>query len=186
MVTWRRQIHSQPELGYNEIKTSAYISSQLRQMGYSEIHEQIGGTGLIAILRAPDSQRSQPAILFRADMDALPITEDTGAPFSSKNVGIMHACGHDCHMSMVMGAAAILIKKKEELQRDVVFLFQPAEEGGGGARRMIEEGVLEKYIQIRDVFGLHVFPSLRTGVINTRKGPLMAASDRFHVVIRGF
>lgn len=181
LVEWRRHLHRMPELGFEEHETSAFVETRLRELDL-EVHTGLAGTGVAGVLRARTSRDS--AVLLRADMDALPVQEVPGREYGSRVDGRMHACGHDGHMAMMLGAATMLSERRDELVRDVVFCFQPAEEGGGGGQRMIADGVLE-LAEIRRVFGLHLWSGFEAGTIGVRPGPVMAAQDSFTAVIRG-
>ncbi|MEW5299169.1 MAG: hypothetical protein WDW38_005057 [Sanguina aurantia] len=172
----RRHLHSIPELFFQEHNTSAYVRSQLDLLGISYRYP-VAGTGIVATLGS-----GKPVIALRADMDALPIQEAAQESWSSSRPGVSHACGHDAHMAMLLGAARLLSQRLRHLQGSVVLLFQPAEEAMGGARKMIEDGALQG---VEAVAGMHVWPSQPPGVITTRPGTIMAASDRFVMVVRG-
>ncbi len=182
MVEWRRSLHRIPELANQEEKTSGLVADLLEAMGI-EVREGVGGTGVVGLLKG---DRPGRIVALRADMDGLPVTEQTGLPFASVHEGRMHACGHDGHMAMVLGAARVLRDAREELEGQVKFLFQPAEEEGqqGGAAPLIEAGALEDP-KVDFVFGLHVWPNLEAGRIGYRKGPLLAATDTFYLTVRG-
>ena len=184
-VRIRRHLHKHPELCFNEIKTSAFIAGYLRKCG---LHVQTGiaGTGIKAILKG---NRDQPVVGIRSDMDALPITEQTGLDFQSENKGIMHACGHDGHMTNVLLAAKMLSRVKEKIPGTIVFIFQPCEEGTpdgspSGADRMIKQGVLENP-RIDAMLGLHVMPGYPVGTIALREGPIMANVASIFITIKG-
>ena len=193
VVTWRRDLHARPELGNQEVRTSAFLAEQLRSLGY-EVRTGVAKTGIVAILKGG---KPGPVVALRADMDALPVTEETGLPFASKEhgqyngreVGLMHACGHDFHMSMLLGAAEVLAGMKADLPGTVKLIFQPAEEGvpgePGGAEVMVEEGALENP-KVDAIFGLHVgITPLEAGSITFRPKGLMAAGDTFRIVVKG-
>lgn len=184
MIAWRRQIHRNPELGFNEYQTAALVQSVLHDFGI-ENHGGIAKTGVLGQIFGGEG----PLVALRADMDALPIQEINGTMFDSVNEGIMHACGHDAHTAMLLGAANILKGLADEglLIGNVRLLFQPSEEwqdedGKSGGMRMVEEGALEGVVA---VFGLHVDPENPVGVVSTRPGPMLAAADTFKIVIRG-
>ncbi|HUF17726.1 MAG TPA: amidohydrolase, partial [Thermoanaerobaculia bacterium] len=187
-VEWRRDFHKNPELSKEEVRTAKIVADHLRSLGM-EVKEGVGGTGVTGLLRGA---KAEPVVALRADMDALPVVEETGLPFAStkkttyggQEVGVMHACGHDAHTAMLMGVAEVLTGMKERLQGSVKFIFQPAEEGEGGAVAMIRDGVLENP-KPSAIFGLHVMSSEHTGKVNYRAGGLMAASDRFEIHIQG-
>lgn len=193
VVAWRRDIHQHPELGNRETRTAALVADHLRALGL-EPRTGIATTGVTALLKG---SRPGPRIALRADMDALPVTEATGLPFASRatatfngeTVGVMHACGHDAHTSILMGVAEALVAMREELPGEVLFIFQPAEEGPpdgeeGGAEVMLAEGIFE-HARPEAVFGLHVFSTLNAGQLGVRAGPTIAASDRFNIVVQG-
>ena len=181
LVRWRRHLHRHPELGYDVHETAAFVESRLRELGL-EVRTGIGETGLVGMLRA--SAPDGPAILLRADMDALPVQEVDGREYGSQVPGRMHACGHDGHMAMMLGAATLLSERKDSLTRDVVFCFQPAEEGGGGGQRMVEEGVLD-VVETGAVYALHLWSQWDAGTVYLRPGPIMAAVDEFTARIVG-
>ena len=182
---WRRTIHRHPELSFTEIKTARLVTSVLHQLGI-EAETGVAKTGVVGHIVGGEG----PTIGLRADMDALPIQEENGTEYDSQRPGLMHACGHDAHTAMLMGAATILKGFADEgrLSGNVQLLFQPSEEkrdeeGKSGGQRMVEEGALSN---LDAVFGLHVDPLATTGTIGTRPGPMMAASDRFELTIHGF
>ncbi|MBC8318541.1 MAG: amidohydrolase [Desulfobulbaceae bacterium] len=178
MLDIRREIHQYPELAFEEKRTAGLICHKLDELGIS-YRKEVGGTGVVASLHA-DSQDT-PCIALRADMDALPIEEKTGLPFASKIPGLMHACGHDGHVSMLLGAAALL-KRIPNLPGKVVFLFQPAEENGGGAEKMIEAGALDG---VNGIFSGHIDRHYNVGEISAQRGLICAFTDEFHITIRG-
>jgi amidohydrolase len=179
LIAFRRDIHAHPELGFCEHRTAGRIAEQLRALSL-EVHEGIGGTGVVAVLKNGGSSRS---IGLRADMDALPIHEQTNLPYSSKTEGSFHGCGHDGHVAMLLGAAQYLSRSRN-FDGTVNFFFQPAEEGLGGAREMVKEGLFQRFPCDR-VFGLHNWPDLPAGTIATRPGPIMGAADKFEVTLLG-
>ncbi len=180
VIRWRRHLHSRPELSFEEFETSDFIAERLEEMGYS-VRRGIGGTGLSALL---DTGRDGPVIAFRADMDALPILEDTGLPFESRRSGIMHGCGHDAHMAVLLGTAGILMSLKDHLSGRIKFIFQPGEEANGGARCMINDEVLQDP-PVSGIFALHVIPELPVGTIGIRSGHLSATDDCFNIRVTG-
>ncbi|MEU2059151.1 M20 family metallopeptidase [Streptomyces sp. NPDC013455] len=181
-VALRRALHRGPEAGLELPATQRLVLDALDGLGL----EVRTGRALSSVTATLTGAADGPAILLRADMDALPLTEGTGLPYASGNPGLMHACGHDAHMAMLVGAARLLAGRREELAGRVVFMFQPGEEGEHGARRMIEEGVLEASgARVDAAFALHVHPNLPAGALRLRPGPQMAASDRFRVLVRG-
>ncbi|VTR68089.1 putative amidohydrolase YhaA [Desulfosarcina cetonica] len=180
VITVRRDLHQIPELGYTEEKTSAYVADYLQQQGLS-VTTGIARTGVVGLL---DSGRPGPTLLIRADMDALPISEETGLAYASQHPGVMHACGHDGHTAMALVAAKILVELKDQLNGTVKFVFQPAEEGPGGAKPMIEAGVMENP-HVDYALGCHIWPTIPQGTIGIRAGALMAAASRFKITITG-
>ena len=193
VVEWRRHIHQNPELGNREFKTAKYIEAHLRKLGI-EVKTGIAKTGVVGVLKGA---QPGPVIGLRADMDGLPVTERNSLPFASKEtaeyngqkVGVMHACGHDSHVAMLMGAAEVLAGMKSKLKGTVVFIFQPAEEGPpageeGGAPLMVKEGVMDNP-KIDAIFGIHISSGLESGKIAFKSGSIMAASDWFSIKIKG-
>lgn len=180
VVQWRRHFHQNPELSFEEFDTSDYIAARLQEMGY-EVKRNIGGTGVIAEL---DTGRAGRHIAFRADMDALPILEETGLAFESEKAGLMHGCGHDGHMAVLLGTAMILRELRGELRGTIRFIFQPGEEANGGARCVINDGGLKKP-DVEAIFGLHMMPDLPCGTIGIRAGHLSATDDEFVIRIHG-
>jgi amidohydrolase len=186
IVEWRRDFHAHPELSNCEARTAAKVVEHLKAMGIEEIRTGVAGHGVVALIRG---RSLLPTVALRADMDALPITEQTGLPFASQNPGVMHACGHDAHTAMLLGAAKILVELRPQLPGTVKLIFQPAEESppvgkAGGARQMIEENVL-KDPEVSAIFGLHVNPELPTGKLGYREGALLAGADHFRITIKG-
>ena len=180
VINTRRDLHRIPETAYTEKKTSAYVAEYLNREGL-EVQTGIATYGVVALLK---TGRPGPTLLLRADMDALPVTEETGLAFASTHEGVMHACGHDAHTAMVLVAATVLNRIKDELNGTIKFLFQPAEEGPGGAKPMIDEGVLENP-KVDYAIGCHVWPEIPQGTIGVRSGAFMAAMDRFDIKIIG-
>ncbi|WP_425080509.1 M20 aminoacylase family protein [Ruegeria arenilitoris] len=180
MAAWRRHLHSIPELEFECYETSAFVTDRLREFGVDELHEGIAKTGIVAII---NGQGEGPTIGLRADMDALPIPEETGVSYASKNPGKMHACGHDGHTTMLLGAARYLTETRNFRGR-VALIFQPAEEEGGGAGVMVEEGIMDRF-NISQVYALHNAPGFAEGSFYTTPGPIMAAVDTFEVHIQG-
>jgi amidohydrolase len=193
VVAWRRDIHQHPELGNREFRTAKIVADELRSLGL-DVKTGVAHTGVVGILHGG---KPGPRIAIRADMDALPVTEHNDLPFASKatavfrgeTVGVMHACGHDSHTAMLLGIAEALTSIKANLPGEVMFIFQPAEEGTpdnetGGASEMLAEGVFKDF-KPEAVFGMHVWSALNAGQIGYRSGPMMAASDRFHIVVKG-
>ena len=177
IIDWRRDFHQFPELSFQEHRTGDVIADELRSMGL-EPKVKVGKTGVTADLKFGNG----PVIGLRADMDALPIQETSGLPFSSLNDGVMHACGHDGHMAMLLGAAKALTQKDNQYNGTVRFIFQPAEEGEGGARYMIEDGCLEG---IDEIYGIHVWNYQPVGEVGVKDGPVLAAADMFDIKIKG-
>ena len=182
IIKIRRHIHQYPELGYEEEKTSKLVAKELQEYGI-EVKEGVGGYGVVGLLRGSSPGKT---ILLRADMDALPIQEETGLPFASRIPGKMHACGHDVHTAILLGVARVLSNYKEKIQGNIKFMFQPAEECNpqGGAKAMIEAGVL-KNPEVDYALALHVWPDLYVGEIGIAKGPISAQSDRVFMNILG-
>jgi amidohydrolase len=180
VIKMRRDLHLIPETAYTEKKTADYVTRYLKTLDL-DVYTGIAQYGVVGVL---DSGRPGKTLLIRSDMDALPITEETGLDFASTHAGAMHACGHDGHMSMVMGAATVLSKIKDQLNGTIKFLFQPAEEGPGGAKPMIEQGVMENPT-VDYAIGCHLWPHIAEGTIGVKAGPLMAAMDRFDLRIIG-
>lgn len=180
MTEWRQYLHTIPELEMACYKTAAFVAEKLREFGVDEINEGIGETGIVAII---NGRGEGPTIGLRADMDALPITEATGLDYASTHEGKMHACGHDGHTTMLLGAAKYLAETRNFSGR-VALIFQPGEEEPGGARIMCEAGIMDDF-DIREVYGIHNVPDLPEGHFHTRAGPIMAAVDTFTVNLSG-
>jgi amidohydrolase len=181
LVKLRRELHQYPEIAYTEHKTSGVVARELKKLGI-EVKKGVAKTGVVALL---NKNKKGKTVALRADMDALPVTERTGLPFKSKNPGKMHACGHDVHMSCVIGAAKILSKLKDELPGKVKFIFQPSEEvTPGGAYPMIKAGVL-KNPEVNGIFGLHSDSAIPIGEIGVKNGSMMAQADDFDITIIG-
>ncbi|EEE39222.1 amidohydrolase family protein [Rhodobacteraceae bacterium KLH11] len=180
MARWRQHLHTIPELEFECYETAAFVATRLREFGVDELHEGIAKTGIVAII---NGQGPGPTIGLRADMDALPITEETGVEYASTNPGKMHACGHDGHTTMLLGAARYLAETRNFAGR-VALIFQPAEEEGGGAGVMVEEGIMDRF-EISQVYGIHNTPGRPEGLFETTPGPLMAAVDTFEIHIQG-
>ncbi len=180
MTEWRRWMHRNPELGFDCHKTARFVAEKLRTFGVDEIHEGIAESGIVAII---EGAGDGPVIGLRADMDALPIEEATGAEHASEIPGKMHACGHDGHTAMLLGAAKYLAETRNFSGR-VALIFQPAEEGPGGGRVMVEEGIMDRF-GIAQVYGIHNAPQTPVGQFYTSPGALMAAVDEFNVVVQG-
>jgi amidohydrolase len=180
MAAWRRDFHAHPELGFEEHRTSSIVADKLKAFGVDEIHTGIAKTGVVGVVRAGSGSN---AIGLRADMDALPIDEASGAPHASRTAGKMHACGHDGHTTMLLGAARYLAETRN-FDGTVYLIFQPAEEMLGGGRVMLEEGLLERF-PMSQLYGLHNWPKLPVGSFAVRPGPMMAAADRFTLTLHG-
>jgi len=194
VVQWRRDFHQNPELGNREKRTAKIVADHLRALGFDEVREQVAHTGVVGTLKGG---KPGPVVGLRADMDALPVTEDVDVPFRSKvrdhwngqECGVMHACGHDAHTSILMGVAEILAGMRKDIPGTVRFVFQPAEETppigeDGGATMMVEQGCLQNP-RVDAIFGLHITSIHATGRVGYRSGPLMASADDFRVFIRG-
>ena len=174
----RRHLHQNPELGLQEHETAKFISEKLNNLDL-EVSTGIGQTGVVALLKGGDG----PCIGLRADMDALPIQETSDVTYKSINDGVMHACGHDGHVAMLLGAAKVLSDKRDQIKGTVKFIFQPAEEGLGGARYMIEDGVLE-IPKVDEVYGIHLWNYQPFGTVGVQPGPVLAAADEFIITVR--
>ena len=194
VVELRHHFHANPELGNREFKTAAKIAEHLRSLDLDDVQEGIAHTGVVAVLRGG---RPGPTVALRADMDGLPVTEKTGLPYASKvtttwrgvETGVMHACGHDAHIAILLGVAEVLASMRKQIPGNVQFIFQPAEEGApegeeGGAELMIKEGVLDGRFKPGAIFGLHVFPA-PAGTITYKPGSMMAASDSLSITVKG-
>jgi amidohydrolase len=181
IAEWRRDLHEYPELRFEVHRTAAVVAAKLREFGCDEVVTGIAQTGVVGIIKG--SGNGGPVIGLRADMDALPILEATGKPYASQTPGQMHACGHDGHTAMLLGAAKYLAETRR-FNGTVAVIFQPAEEGGGGAREMIKEGFLDRF-GIDEVYGLHNWPGMPVGSFAICPGAIMAAADRFSITIDG-
>jgi len=177
-VAWRQHLHAHPELAFEEKETAAFIADKLREFGL-EVHEGIGGTGVVGILRRGNG----PMVGLRADIDALPIAEATGLPYASQTPGKMHACGHDGHTAMLLGAARMLSEAPPE-NGSIAFIFQPAEENEGGGKAMVEDGLFRDF-PASAVYGMHNWPGIPAGQFAVHVGPVMAAFDTFEVIVEG-
>ncbi len=180
VTEWRRHIHAHPELLYAVENTAAFVAEKLRAFGVDEVVTGIGRTGVVGLIRGKGEGRT---IGLRADMDALPLTEITGKPYASQTPGKMHACGHDGHTAMLLGAAKYLAENRN-FNGNIAVIFQPAEEGGAGGDAMVKDGMMERF-QIAEVYGMHNMPGLPVGHFAIRKGAIMAATDEFTVSIKG-
>ena len=194
VIAWRRDLHAHPELGNREFRTAAIVADHLRALGLDEVRTGVAHTGVVGLLKGG---LPGPVVALRADMDGLPVSEQVDLPFASKvrtqwnheEVGVMHACGHDCHVAILMGVAQVLAGLRTQLHGSVKFIFQPAEEmppegEDGGARMMIAEGALEKPVP-RAIFGLHVTSRLPLGAVGYRPGATMASSDKLKITVHG-
>ncbi|ESX74205.1 amidohydrolase [Mesorhizobium sp. M0027] len=180
VIGWRHHIHANPELGFNEYETARFVAEKLRSFGLDEVHEGIGGTGVVGVLRSGGGTR---AIGLRAELDALPVLEKTGLLYASRREGVMHACGHDGHTAMLLGAAKLLSESRT-FDGTVTFIFQPAEENEGGSMRMIEDGLFRRF-PVEAVYAVHNWPGVRLGTIAARAGAQMAAVDNFELTFEG-
>jgi amidohydrolase len=194
VIAWRRDIHEHPELGNREFRTAAIVADHLRSLGFDSVQEKVAYTGVIGVLKGG---KPGPCVALRADMDALPVREEVDLPFASRaqaewngqTCGVMHACGHDAHVAILMGVAEVLAARRAEIRGTVKFIFQPAEETppigeDGGAKKMIEEGCLQAPV-VDAIFGLHISSIMPTGQIGYRSGPFMASADDFRIFVRG-
>lgn len=194
VIAWRRDFHQHPELGNRETRTAAIVAEHLRSLGFDDVKTGVAHTGVVGLLKG---KLPGKVVALRADMDALPVAEQVDLPFASKvrtiwngeEVGVMHACGHDCHTAILMGVASVLAGLRERLRGSVKFIFQPAEEmppqgEDGGAKMMIAEGALQ-HPSPQAIFGLHVTSRQNAGYIGYRSGPAMASSDRFSITVHG-
>jgi amidohydrolase len=194
VIAWRRDLHQHPELGNREFRTAAVVTDHLRALGLDDVRTAVAHTGVVGLLKGA---LPGPVVALRADMDGLPVTEEVNVPYASQakghwngeEVGVMHACGHDCHVAVLMGVAQVLAGLRSQLRGSVKFIFQPAEEmppegEDGGAKMMIAEGALERPTP-RAIFGLHVTSRLPVGVVGYRPGPTMASSDKLKITVHG-
>ena len=179
---WRRDIHAHPELRFQEHRTAALVAAKLQEFGCDEVVTGFGETGVVGVIHGKSGAGGK-TIGFRADMDALPIEEATGLPHASTVPGKMHACGHDGHTSMLLGASKYLAETRN-FDGTVVLAFQPAEEGGGGARAMIDAGLMDRW-GIAEIYGMHNMPGIPVGEFAVRTGPQMASPDKFEIIVRG-
>ncbi|HSF95127.1 MAG TPA: M20 aminoacylase family protein [Thermohalobaculum sp.] len=182
LAEWRQDFHRHPELGYDEHRTAAKVAERLGEFGLDAVETGVGRTGVVGVLHGRGGPGG-PAILLRADMDALPIDEITGAEHASVNPGVMHACGHDGHTTMLLGAAKHLAGTRN-FDGTVIFCFQPAEEGGAGAKAMLDDGLLDRY-RPRAVYGMHNWPGMAVGEFAVKDGPVLAATGKFTVTVTG-
>ena len=181
IAAWRRHIHEDPEILFDVHNTAAFVAERLREFGCDEVVTGLGRTGVVGVIKG----RHGPGktIGLRADMDALPITEITGKPYASRNPGKMHACGHDGHTAMLLGAAKYLAETRNFVGR-VAVIFQPDEEGGGGGKEMVNDGMMDRW-GIQEVYGMHNMPGIPVGQFAIRPGAIMAAADQFEIVVTG-
>jgi len=182
ITAWRRDLHENPEILFETHRTSATVAEKLRSFGCDEVVEGIGRTGVVGVIKGKETG-SGKVIGLRADMDALPIHEQTGLDYASKTDGAMHACGHDGHTAMLLGAAQYLAETRN-FDGTVVVIFQPAEEGGGGGREMCEDGMMDRF-GIQEVYGMHNWPGMPTGSFGIRPGSFFAATDQFDITFEG-
>ena len=182
ITAWRRDFHEHPELLFDVHRTAARVAELLRSFGCDEVVEGIGRTGVVGVIKGKTDTTGR-VVGLRADMDALPIIEQTGVPYASKTPGKMHACGHDGHTAMLLGAAKYLAETRN-FDGTTVVIFQPAEEGGGGGREMVADGMMDRW-GIQEVYGMHNMPGIPVGHFAIRKGALMAAADQFEVTVTG-
>ena len=178
IINTRRDFHKHPELSFKEFRTSKIVAEKLKNFGI-ETKKNIGKTGVVGILKG---EKNGPTIALRADMDALPIQETNDISYKSVNKGIMHACGHDAHTAMLLGAAEALSKMRHEIKGEIRFIFQPAEEGFGGAKYMIKDGAIDN---VDEIYGMHVWNYQKSGTVGVQSGPVMAAADIFTIEING-
>lgn len=182
ITAWRRDLHEHPEILFDTHRTSALVEEKLRAFGCDEVTPGIGRTGVVAVIKGRKTD-SGKVIGLRADMDALPIIEATGKPYASKTHGAMHACGHDGHTAMLLGAAKYLAETRN-FDGTAVIIFQPAEEGGGGGREMVEDGMMERW-GIQEVYGMHNMPGMPEGTFAIKPGPILASADIFEIEVEG-
>jgi amidohydrolase len=182
VAVWRRDMHANPEILYEVHRTAGLVAEKLKAFGCDEVVPGIGVTGVVGVIKGRKSA-SGKVIGLRADMDALPMTETTGLPYASKTPGRMHACGHDGHTAMLLGAAKYLCETRN-FDGNVIVIFQPAEEGGAGGKAMVDAGMMDRW-NIQEVYGMHNMPGIPTGHFALRPGPLLAASDRIHIEVNG-
>ncbi|SDI14779.1 M20 aminoacylase family protein [Lutimaribacter saemankumensis] len=182
ITAWRRDLHEHPEILFDTHRTSAFVAEKLRAFGCDEVVEGIGRTGVVGVIHGRKTA-SGKVIGLRADMDALPMDEITNLPYASKTPGAMHACGHDGHTAMLLGAAQYMVETRN-FDGTVVVIFQPAEEGGGGGREMVEDGLMDRF-GVQEVYGLHNMPGMPVGQFAIRPGPQMASADEFVITLEG-
>jgi hippurate hydrolase len=182
IAAWRQDFHTHPELMFDTHRTAKIVADKLREFGCDEVVEGLGRTGVVGVIKGRKSDSGR-VVGLRADMDALPIQEATGVPYSSSVDGAMHACGHDGHTAMLLGAAQYLAETRN-FDGTAIVVFQPAEEGGGGGREMVDDGLIETF-GIQEIYGMHNMPGMPIGQFAIRPGPFFAAADQFRVVIKG-
>jgi len=182
IADWRHDFHQHPELLYEVHRTAGIVADRLREFGCDEVTTGIGRTGVVGLIRGRGASSGR-VIGLRADMDALPIEEASGVPYASKTAGLMHACGHDGHTAMLLGAAKYLAETRN-FDGTAVVIFQPAEEGGAGGKAMVDDGLMTRW-GIQQVFGLHNMPGMPEGHFALTPGPILAASDRFEITVHG-
>ncbi|QQA44043.1 M20 aminoacylase family protein [Pelagovum pacificum] len=182
ITEWRRDLHQHPELLFDTHRTAGFVAEKLEEFGVDELVTGIGQTGVVAVIKGRSDSKGR-VIGLRADMDALPIEEATGLDYASRTPGQMHACGHDGHTAMLLGAAKYLAETRN-FDGTVVLIFQPAEEGGGGGKVMVDEGMMDRW-NIQEVYGMHNWPGLPLGTLAIRPGPFFAAADEFNIVVTG-
>src|SRR5437764_11835602 len=182
IATWRRDFHENPELLYDVHRTAGIVADKLKAFGCDEVASGIGRTGVVGVIKGK-AGGSGKVIGIRADMDALPIEEATNKPYKSQTPGKMHACGHDGHTAMLLGAAKYLAETRN-FDGTAVVIFQPAEEGGGGGREMVNDGMMDRF-KVEEVYGMHNYPGVPTGDFGIRSGAMMAAADRIYINIEG-
>ncbi|WP_050928069.1 M20 aminoacylase family protein [Aestuariivita boseongensis] len=182
ITKWRRHLHAHPELMYELHETAAFVQERLKEIGVDEITPGIGRTGVVAVIRGKTDTKGR-VIGLRADMDALPIPEQSGVDYASQTPGVMHACGHDGHTSILLGVAKYLAETRN-FDGTAVLIFQPAEEGGAGGKAMVDDGLMDRW-GIQEVYGLHNAPGIPTGQFAIRPGPLLASSDEFEITVTG-
>ncbi|RBP09677.1 hippurate hydrolase [Roseiarcus fermentans] len=185
LTAWRQDFHRNPELGFEVQRTARLVAERLRAFGFDEVVEGVGQTGVVGLLHGASGPAAGPEkrVLFRADMDALPIPEATGAPYASAAAGLMHACGHDGHTTMLLGAARHLSETRA-FDGTLVFCFQPAEEGYGGAQAMIDDSLLERF-PVKGAYAVHNWPGVPIGAFGVARGPAMASTDKFVITVEG-
>jgi hippurate hydrolase len=181
ITAWRRELHQMPELMFDVVRTAGFVEGKLKSFGVDEVVTGLGRTGVVGIIRGANGPG--PTIGLRADMDALPLTEVSGKDWASKTTGKMHACGHDGHTAMLLGAAKYLAETRN-FSGSIAVIFQPAEEGGGGGNEMVKDGMMERFA-ISEVYGMHNMPGLAIGSFASRNGPIMASTDEFTIAVRG-